>query len=262
MMNIIITGSTSGIGYGLANSFLSLDCSVAISGRSQENIDKAVKLLVEKYGLDHIFSYPCDVKDYNQVQCLWEAAKARFGRIDIWINNAGIAHPETAVWDYSSDQIKEVIDTNVIGAMNGSVIALKGMMEQGFGSIYNMEGLGSSGPIIKGMALYGITRSALAYLTKSMVKETKGTPIIVGAIRPGMVATKLITEQYQGRPNEWERSKRIFNILSDRAETVTPWIAKQILANRKNGRNIVWLTRGKLLKRFLISPFYKRNIYD
>jgi NAD(P)-dependent dehydrogenase (short-subunit alcohol dehydrogenase family) len=261
-MNIVITGSASGIGYGLASSFLSLGCSVAITSRSQENIDKAVKLLGGKYGLDHIFSYRCDVRDYNQVQGLWEAVKAHFGRIDIWINNAGIAHPETAIWDYSSDQIKEVIDTNLIGAMNGSVIALKGMMEQGFGSIYNMEGLGSGGPIIKGMALYGITKSALAYLTKSMVKETKGTSIIVGAIRPGMVATKLITEQYQGRQKEWERSKRIFNILSDNVETVTPWIAKKILVNRKNGNNIVWLTRGKLLKRFLLSSFYKRNIYD
>ena len=262
MTNIVITGSTSGIGYGLANSFLSLGCSVTISGRSQTNIDNAVKLLLDKYGAHHVFSYRCDVTDYNQVQTLWDAAKAHFGTIDIWINNAGVGQPETAIGDYSPDKIKKVVDTNVIGAINGSVLALKGMSDQGYGSIYNMEGLGSSGPIIKGMALYGTTKSALAYLTRSMIKEVQGTKIVVGALRPGMVATKLITEQYQGHPEEWERSKKIFNILSDRVETVTPWLAKRILANKKNGAYFAWLTRGKLLKRFLTAPFSKRNIYD
>ena len=156
----------------------------------------------------------------------------------------------------------KVISTNLVGAINGSVVALRTMLEQGFGSIYNMEGLGSSGPMIRGLALYGITKSALSYLTRAMVKETKNTPILVGALRPGMVATKLITEQYEGRSIEWERSKRIFNILSDRVETVTPWLAKKILNNKKNGVNIVWLTRFKILKGFLTAPFHKRNIFD
>ena len=262
MTNIVITGSTSGIGYGLANSFLALGCSMTISGRSQSNIDNAVKPLSDKYGDQHVYGYRCDVTDYSQVQNLWDAAKAHFGTIDIWVNNAGVGQPETAIQDFSPDQIKKVVDTNVIGAINGSVVALKGMSEQGYGSIYNMEGLGSSGPIIKGMALYGTTKSALAYLTRSMIKETKGTSIIVGALRPGMVATKLITEQYQGRPEDWERSKKIFNILSDRVETVTPWLAKRILANKKNGAYLVWLTQGKVLKRFLTAPFSKRIIYD
>ena len=59
-----------------------------------------------------------------------------------------------------------------------------------------------------------------------------------------------------------ERSKRIFNILSDRVETVTPWLAQKVLSNNKNGVNIVWLTRFKILKRFLIAPFYTRKIFD
>jgi short-subunit dehydrogenase len=125
-----------------------------------------------------------------------------------------------------------------------------------------MEGLGSSGPIIKGMALYGASKSALSYLTKSMAKETEGTPILVGGLRPGMVNTKLITEQYDGNPEEWKRNKRIFNILADRVETVTPWLARKILDNKKNGVNIVWLTRFKVLRRFLTAAFHKRKVFD
>ena len=262
MKSIVITGSTSGIGLGLADSFLSLNCSVTISGRSQGNLENTYNLLANKYGHSHLFAYPCDVTQYDQVQALWNSAKAHFGSIDIWINNAGVGHPETEVWNFSPDKIEEVINTNLTGAIYGSVVALNGMLEQGFGGIYNMEGLGSSGPIIRGLTLYGTSKSALAYLTKSMAKETQGTPILVGGLRPGMVATKLITEQYDGHPEEWERSKRIFNILSDRVETVTPWLARKVLNNNKNGANIVWLTRFKVLRRFLTVPFHKRKIFD
>jgi short-subunit dehydrogenase len=146
--------------------------------------------------------------------------------------------------------------------MHGSIVAIKGMQEQGFGAIYNMEGLGSDGRIIKGMALYGTSKSALSYLTKAMSKETQDTPVLVGGIRPGMVATKLITEQYEGHPEEWERVKRVFNILSDRVETVTPWLAKKILTNNKNGVTISWLSKSKLMRRFLTAPFHKRHVFD
>ena len=262
MKSIVITGSTSGIGFGLADSFLSLGCSITISGRSKENLEKAYSLLAGKCESSRLLSCSCDVTEYGQVQALWDAAKAHFGKVDIWINNAGVGHPETEIWSYSPDLIQDVVNTNVIGAIYGSVVALKGMLEQGFGSIYNMEGLGSSGPIIRGLALYGTTKSALSYLTRSMSKEVQGTPILVGALRPGMVATKLITEQYDGHPEEWERSKRIFNILADCVETVTPWLAEKVLTNNKNGVNIVWLTRFKVLKRFITAPFYKRKIFE
>lgn len=262
MKSIVITGSTSGIGYGLADSFLSLGCSVTISGRSEEKVQSAVNGLIEKYDAEHLFGFVCDVTDYTQVQKLWDAVKAHFGQIDIWINNAGIAHPKTEIWNYAPGEVKKVVETNITGAMQGAIVAMKGMQEQGFGSIYNVEGLGSDGRVIKGMALYGATKSAVSYLTKAMAKEAQGTPVVVGGIRPGMVATKLITAQYEGHTEEWERVKRIFNILSDRVETVTPWLARKILSNTKNGATIVWLNKWKLLGRFLTAPFHKRNVFD
>ncbi|UCC16643.1 MAG: SDR family oxidoreductase [Dehalococcoidales bacterium] len=262
MKNVVITGSTSGIGYGLAESFLSTGCSVIISGRSAEKLDSAYKNLAGKYGEKHVFSFLCDVTEYLQVQSLWDAASSHFSMIDIWINNAGVAHAETDIFDYSPELIQNVVNTNITGAIFGSKIALKGMKEQNSGSIYNMEGLGSDGRIIPGMALYGVSKSALAYLTKAMAKETKGTPIITGGIRPGMVATKLVTGQYEGHPEDWEKVKGIFNILSERVEIVTPWITKKVIKNKKNGAIISYLTTPKLIKRFVLAPFVKRNIFD
>ena len=262
MKSIVITGSTSGIGLGLADTFLARDCAVTISGHSQMNLAKAYGILAGKYDESRILAYLCDVSCYDEVDGLWNAAIAKFRHIDIWINNAGAGHPQTPIWNYSRETIDKLVSTNITGALYGMNVASKGMMQQGFGSIYNMEGLGSSGPVIKGLALYSATKSALASLTTAAAKEVEGTPIIVGGLRPGMVATKLITAQYEGHPEEWKRVERIFNILSDRVETVTPWLADKILSNKKNKVRIQWLTRSKVMLRFLESPFRKRVVFD
>ena len=262
MKKIVITGSTSGIGLGLAEAFLARDCTVTISGHSQTNLDKAYQELASKYDASRILSCFCEISHYDEVTGLWNAAKAKFGQVDIWINNAGGGHPETYIWDYSPETIDKVVAANVTGAWYGMNVALKGMKEQGSGSFYNMEGLGSSGPVIKGLALYASTKSALAYLTTAAAKEVEGTPLIVGGLRPGMVATKLIKAQYEGHPEEWKRAEPIFNILSDRVETVAPWLATKILSNTRNGVRINWLTRPKVTMRFMSAPFHKRHIFD
>ncbi len=262
MKSIVITGSTSGIGLGLADAFLARSCAVTISGHSQTNLDKAYGILAGKHDKSRIHAYLCDVSHYDEVEGLWKAATDRFGRVDIWINNAGAGNPQISIWDYSRELIDKVVGANVTGAFYGMNVALKGMKQQGFGSIYNMEGLGSSGPVIKGLALYSATKSALAYLTTSAAKEVEGTAIIVGGLRPGMVATKLITDQYKEHPEEWKKAEHIFNILSDKVETVTPWLASKILSNKKNGVRIQWLTRLKVMLRFLESPFHKRVVFD
>jgi NAD(P)-dependent dehydrogenase (short-subunit alcohol dehydrogenase family) len=262
MKAIVITGSTRGIGYGLADAFLARDCSVAVSGRAQEDVEQAVAGLAAKHGPDRVFGQPCDVTQFEQVQALWDAARARYGQVDIWINNAGISHPQMDFCDHPSERIKAVVDTNLIGAMNGAKVALAGILEQGFGAIYNMEGLGSDGRKMDGLTLYGCTKYGLRYLTDALVQEAKGTPVIVGALRPGMVMTDLVTRQFDDRPEEWERAKRIFNIIADRAETVTPWMADKILANTKSGIRINWMTGGRMMIRFLTAPFRKRNVCD
>ena len=89
MKKIVITGSTRGIGYGLANSFLALGWSVAVSGRTQEGVEAAVSSLATRHDAGSIVGQPCDVTRFDQVQALWDVAQARFGGIDMWVNNAG-----------------------------------------------------------------------------------------------------------------------------------------------------------------------------
>lgn len=263
MKTIVITGSTRGIGFGLAENFLKLGQQVVISGRSQESVNQAVKNLSERFPAERILGIPCDMRDYQRVESLWHFTADHFGKVDIWINNAGISHPQSSFWELPDQQITDLVDTNISGAMFGARVALAGFLGQGNGAFYNMEGLGSDGRRVEGLTLYGTSKSALHYLTRGLASEVKDTNIIVGAIRPGMVLTDFILSRYEGQdPSEWESARRIFNILADRVETVTPFLAEKILSNEKNNATIAWLTQGKVAWRFLTAAFTKRDLFS
>ena len=260
--HIVITGSTRGIGYGLANAFLARGCSVSISGRSETASAEAASRLAKDHGAQRIFSLACDVSVPAKVQNLWEAAKTRFGHVDIWINNAGQSGNEGKVWERPVEEVRLVIATNVLGTVYGTQVAVKGMLEQGHGAIYNMEGMGSDGRKHAGLTMYGASKYAVHYFNESMALELKDGPVIIGSLRPGMVITNFITDRYQDRPEDFERVKRIFNIIADRVENVTPWLADRILANQKHGVILAYSPTWKILWRMISSPFVKRNVFN
>ncbi len=264
MKTVVITGSTRGIGYGLADSFLALSCQVVVNGRSQAGVDRAVSELAGRYGSERVLGFTGDVISYENMQGLWDTARTHFGKIDIWINNAGIANPLAKFWEQPPDLIKKVIETNLLGAMYGTSVAMKGMLQQGGGAVYNLEGYGSNGGsrMVEGLELYGSTKAGLRFFDDALFREAEGTTVITGAIQPGMVATQMLSSQYEGKPQDWERARRIFNIIANRVETVTPVLAQKILENTKNGARISFTSRGQILLRFLTAPFVKRKVFD
>jgi NAD(P)-dependent dehydrogenase (short-subunit alcohol dehydrogenase family) len=262
MKTIVITGSTRGIGYGLADSFLARGCAVTVSGRTSEGVEKAVAELSARHDAERVFGQPCDVTDFAQVQALWDAAKAHWGQVDIWINNAGLSNPGIKFWEHPPERLRAVVETNLLGAMYGCKVALQGMLGQGFGAIYNLEGFGSDGRKMEGLTLYGTTKCAVRYLDEALAQEVKGKPALVGAFRPGMVITSLVTGQFDKDSEEWERAKKVFNIIADRVETVTPWLARRALENDKNGARIAFSSTWKIAGRFLAAPFHKRNLFE
>lgn len=261
MKTIVITGSTRGIGYGLADEFLKRDCQVVVSGRSQASCEKAIEKLAAEHKRENVFGVPCEVSDYQAVQNLWNESKNHFGKVDVWINNAGISNPYTEFWNLEPQMIKSVVDTNMLGAMYGSHVALNGFLAENSGELYNMYGFGSDGRTIDGLALYGATKYGLKYLTDSLLKDAKGKNVLIGSISPGIVLTDLWTDLYEKQPERMEKSKKIVNILGDKVETVTPYLAEQVLANTKNGAAIKWLTGGKALWRFATAAFNKRDLF-
>lgn len=262
MKRIVITGSTRGIGFGLADAFLQRQCALTVSGRSQASVDAALAKLAAAHGEKRLQGQPCDVNDLAEVQALWEAAVARFGGVDIWINNAGIGHPTEPMWELSPEQVAAVLETNVLGTTHGVRVAVQGMQAQGGGQIYNLEGFGSTGRTMPGMSIYGTSKAAITYLTKALIEELKGTSVQLGSISPGMVITDLITDRFEENPETQAEARGIFNILADRVEDVTPWMAEQVLENEAHGKRIAWLTRPRIIWRFLKAPFSKRDVFE
>jgi len=262
LKNIVITGSTRGIGFGLAKYFLSQNCKVTINGTKEENVTHALNYLKKVYPNGQVKGIAGDVTKYEDVEKLWDYAYQNFGNVDIWINNAGIPQERKMVWDISPDKIHSIFDVNVIGTIYGSKVAMNNMIKQGHGQIFNMEGFGSDGMVMEKMTLYGTTKRAVRYFTKSLIKEAKKTSVLVGTFSPGMVLTDFLTDALEENPEEVEKNKRIFNILADKVETVTPFLAERILNNTKQGAHINWLTKRKITWRFLSSKIHKRNLIE
>ncbi len=262
MKTVVITGGTRGIGRGLADSFLARGCNVVITGRSQPSVDDAVHELGTTHTPERIAGTTCEVTSPEDLAALWRFGIDTFGSIDIWINNAGMSIKRAPIWEQEPEDLRRIVDVNLYGAMVASRAALTGFLEQGHGQLWNVEGFGSDGQVQPGIAAYGATKRGVNYMIKGLVKETKDTPIQVCALSPGIVVTDLLVDDYEPGSPEWERSKKFFNILGDKVETVTPWLADNILATDKTGAKVNWLTRRKAMWRFMSAGFNKRDLFS
>lgn len=259
----VITGSTRGIGRGLAVEFLKRNCAVVVSGRDRGAVEKTVQQLSDIYGREKIAGFPCDVTVLSQVQALWDGAQQKFGTVDIWINNAGITHITKLFSDLDSAEIAPVINTNITGLIYGTKVALQGMIAQQHGQIYNVKGHGSDDRKRPGLLVYGTTKRAVRYFTEALIEETEGGPVQIGFLSPGIVITDfLIDDLRKMSPEERETVKAVYNCLADTVETVTPFLVENILKNDRHGVAITWLTEEKAHERFNSDEYCSRDFFS
>jgi NAD(P)-dependent dehydrogenase (short-subunit alcohol dehydrogenase family) len=256
----VITGSTRGIGFGLAREFLKHGHNVVVSGRTQAAVDAAVASLSEGAGTARVIGLPCDVADRAQVQALWDGAVKEFGTVEYWINNAGLIHSYKNITELPHEDFSKIVQVNITGVINGTQVAGLGMRDQADGGwIYNMEGFGSDGMTRPGITLYGTTKRAITYFTGSAIKEFKGSNVKVGYLNPGIVMTDLGMGDTKELPKEERRKKKFLMLIGDTVEDVTADLVARVLSNTKHGKRIAWMTTLKLLGRVLVSPFVKRD---
>jgi NAD(P)-dependent dehydrogenase (short-subunit alcohol dehydrogenase family) len=261
-MHVVITGSTKGIGLGLAREFLKRGHDVVVSSRGAAAVDQAVAGLKAAFPGRKVVGQACDVADYGQVQALWAAAAAALGSVDIWVNNAGRDSTKVPFFAIPPEDYVKTINTNLIGLMNCNRVAIPAMYKQGSGMIWNMEGFGSNGAVRPTIAPYGATKYAVRYFTKAMIGELKNAPVKIGYLSPGIVITELLVPPPEKRNKNWERSKKILNILADTVETVTPYLVEGMLREHgKQGAAVRWLTSAKVQGRFLMNVFRKRDVF-
>jgi NAD(P)-dependent dehydrogenase (short-subunit alcohol dehydrogenase family) len=257
--SVVVTGGTRGIGQGIARVLLANGAQVTITGTSVASVAQGLEALGGAG--PNLTGVPCLIADRDQVQAVWDHAIATFGRVDIWVNNAAVSLGRVPLWELPVEDFQGIVNTNLVGISNGDAVAITGMLAQGHGMVWNMEGFGSGGQIQKGMSPYGATKYALKYVTKTLVKELEGSPVGVGYLSPGIVATDMLVHDYDGQLEEWERVKKFFNILGDTVDDVTAFLGVELLKPHKNGDRIDWLTKPKAFRKFASAPFRKRDIF-
>jgi NAD(P)-dependent dehydrogenase (short-subunit alcohol dehydrogenase family) len=263
MKNIVITGSTRGIGLCMAREFLQSGCNVTLSGRG-ERLSESVRADLSAFEKQIIY-VPCNVQSMSDVQNLWDRSKEKWGRIDIWINNAGQNAPHEYIYNTAECYVDSTLATNLRGMIYGCQVASVGMIAQKGGAIYSMEGLGSNNMVQPKTILYGTTKHALTYFMKGLAKELQGTGVIAGRLSPGMMLTDFITKSPDTSVpviQSQESFRKIFNMLADKPETVAKFFVPKMLANTRNNVQFEWLTTAKAAARFMSGPFTKRKILE
>ena len=260
MANAVITGSSKGIGRGLAEQFVRRGHNVVVSGRNEDDIGRTVAAL-NTLGPGRAIGHGCDVTRKAQVQSLWDRAQGEFGSVDFWINNAGHASARHEVHELPEPLVHQLIDGNLKGTVFGAQVAVAGFRRQGSGALYNMLGGSFQGKrLTPRMGVYSSTKAAVWKLTSYLVAENKGQPLVIGAISPGMlISENWFEEQKAISAEEWRKVRPILNVLCDYVETATPWLVEQVLANRESGRRIAWLTTGRMMRRFFDAYVLRRK---
>jgi NAD(P)-dependent dehydrogenase (short-subunit alcohol dehydrogenase family) len=187
---VLITGALTGIGRAAALAFAKEGAHVVVSGRHDEEGKKLVAELREE-GAEADF-VRSDVRHEDDVRNLIDKTVARFGRLDVAVNNAGTEGKPGPVTDQTAESYAATFDTNVLGTLLSMKHELRVMVPQGSGSIVNVSSAyGRVGAA--GASVYVASKHAVEGLTKSAALEVAGTGVRVNVVAPGTTDTGMLT---------------------------------------------------------------------
>jgi 3-hydroxybutyrate dehydrogenase len=193
----IVTGSTSGIGLGIASALAAEGCAIMLNGFGAPAVISDLKTrLADEYRIRVGYS-PADMSKPADIREMVAATVAEFGSVDILVNNAGIQHVAKVV-DFPEERWDAVIAINLSAAFHAAKAALPHMLAEGWGRIVNIasaHGLVASGE----KAAYVTAKHGLVGLTKVIAIEAANSGVTCNAICPGWVLTPLVQKQIEAR---------------------------------------------------------------
>ena len=196
----IVTGSTSGIGLGIATALAEQKVKLMLNGFGEQSaIEQLRKGLADKHGVKVVYS-PADMSKPAEIRAMVEAAERELGAVDILVNNAGIQHV-APIESFPDDKWDAIIAINLSASFHAIKAAVPGMKRRGFGRIINIasaHGLVASGE----KAGYVAAKHGLVGLTKVVAVETANSEITCNAICPGWVLTPLVRKQVEAKAKE------------------------------------------------------------
>jgi NAD(P)-dependent dehydrogenase (short-subunit alcohol dehydrogenase family) len=182
----LITGASQGIGLAMAHALGAEGCSLIITGRNQSRLQRASrKLALAKV---HVLPLACDVRDPAAVKTLFAAVQKQFHRLDILINNAGVAHPNLSVAMLPIESWQAVIDTNLTGMFLITRAALP-LMQPGATIVNNLSI--SAQRVFPGSSAYTASKHGALGFTNTLREELRPHGIRVIALLPGATDTAI-----------------------------------------------------------------------
>jgi NAD(P)-dependent dehydrogenase (short-subunit alcohol dehydrogenase family) len=187
---VVVTGSTRGFGYAIAESMLEAGASVAITGRSREALEGALKTL--RPG-GQVQGFLLDVRQEEQIYRLVEDVLQAYGRIDIWVNNAGYSNAAGPMLDMDPEEALDMFLANDLGMLRCTQAILHYMLPRRQGLLVNIYGNGSFLRPASPTGLYGATKAWVTSFTRSLAVELKGSGVQLLGFSPGMLLTDMLT---------------------------------------------------------------------
>ena len=217
----LVTGSTSGIGLGIAKALAEQGANIMMNGFGEKD---AAMAEVKAFGVE-VDYHGADMSKPAEIEAMMQAAEKRFGAVDILVNNAGIQHVAN-VEDFPVDRWDAIIAINLSSAFHTTRMALPGMKQRNWGRIINLasvHGLVASAQ----KSAYVAAKHGIVGLTKVTALETAQTGITCNAICPGWVLTPLVQKQVDARADKdkvsnEEAKKRLLSEKQPSGEFVTP----------------------------------------
>jgi 3-oxoacyl-[acyl-carrier protein] reductase len=183
-MVVIVTGGSKGIGFAIARAFVQRGDRVVITARNAQELQRAAR---ELGAPDAVHPVTADVRQPRDAQKIADEAVARFGGLDVLVNNAGIGRFAN-VADMKIDDWRDILDTNVSGVFYCTRAAIPAMRRRGAGFIVNISSLAGKNAFAGGAA-YCASKAALNHFSEALMQEVRYDNIRVSYVMPGSVST-------------------------------------------------------------------------
>ena len=199
-------GSARGIGRGIALALARQGAALVVTDITEEGLQSVAGELQE---LSPTLGVVADIRQPSQIEAVMTKSIAQFGRLDIVINNAGIARP-TPFFDITVEEYEMVMAVNLRGTFFTCQYAAQEMLKRGGGVIINLASVaGQQGGGLFGSSHYSASKAGIIGLTKALARELTPKGIRVNCIAPGMIDTSILDEMSSERKAELARTNLV-----------------------------------------------------
>lgn len=253
---VVVTGGSMGIGEAIAAKFASEGAAVVVASRDHGRAEAARQRIGHA---DHTLAVACDVQRRTDLEALLQAALSHFGRVDIWINNAGHGLLDSAE-QMSLADCRSMFDTNLFGAIEAMQVVIPPMKRQGGGTIVNISSV--AGHIaVPYMAAYCATKAALNSIGRAARVELGGTGVHVMTVCPGYVSTDFSANAIKGAsrqriggavrrgiPPQRVADAVLRGVKRRKREIVVPWRDRLVIKVYQNSPRLLEWAMGRMLR--------------